>query len=164
MIKKLSIVLIVALATLTVAGVVVGIIVYNKNNDLLANNETIIVNEKEYTEFNVDLAGIAPGDIQSYIIPMTVTEAGQYDVVLAFEKGELDSLAKYLDAEIKLNGEKIDGANLSEYLQGKQTVIELDLEESTRVEVEIVYAMGLDVGDEAQNTKADFKLTLTVER
>ncbi len=165
MIKKLSIALAILLSITAVTCVVVFVIVHNSNKNLITNNETIIVNEEEYTEFKVSLSDIAPGVEQVYFLPMTVTEGGNYQVTFAFENtGEEDSLSKYLDTEIRLNDEKVDGAKLSELLAGKQVVMPLELEKGAEVEVEIVYVMGLDVGDEAQNTKASFKLTLTVER
>ncbi len=161
--KKVSYILILSLVLVTVAGISIGTWNYT-SQDKFIDEKTIILQEQSQAEMEINLSGICPGMTVSYEIHLQANENDYFDITLDFQKTTSDSLAQYIDVEIKLHGEKVDSAKLSDYLGGKQSTFPIQFDHTTAMDIEIVYIMGLDVGDEAQNTTADFTILLSAER
>ncbi len=161
--KKTSYILILSLVVVTMVGIVVGVWSY-VSQDKFINEQTIVLNEQPQTEMEVNLSGICPGMSMSYKIHLKANEGDYFDITLDFTKTGTDSLAQFVDVEVRLGGEKIESAKLSEYLNGKQVAFPLEYDDTSEIDIEIVYSMGLEVGDDAQNTTADFNIVLSAKR
>ncbi len=156
-------ILILSLVLLTSVGAVLGIWNYT-SGEKFANGKTIVLNEETKTEMEVNLSGICPGDSTSYGIHLEARESDLFDVTMNFKKTGQDSLARFIDVTVKLDGENISTAKLTDYLDGKSIAFPTDFDGRSTVKLEIVYSMDLEVGDEAQNTAADFNVILTATR
>ncbi len=161
--NKVSYILILSLVVVTMVGIAIGIWSF-VSQDKYINEKTIVLNEQPQTEMEVDLSGICPGMSISYEIHLQANENDNFGITMDFEKTDSDSLARFVDVEVKLNGEKIDSAKLSDYLSGRQITFPLKFDDTSEIDIEVIYSMGLDVGDEAQNTTADFNIILSAER
>ncbi len=161
--KKASYILILSLVVVTMVGIAIGIWSF-VSQDKYINEKTIVLNEQPQTEMEVNLSGLCPGMSVSYEIHLKANEGDAFGITMDFEKTDTDSLAQFVDVEVRLSGEKIDGAKLSEYLGGKQITFPTKFDSTSEIDIEIVYSMGIDVGDDAQNTTADFNIILSAER
>lgn len=133
---------------------------YDRSQSSSLDDVAVIINEEKTTEVNVTLSDFLPGDSKSYTIQMKNGEEEPISVVMSFEKKETDSLAPFMDVEIRVGGEKISEGKLEEYLNGKTVTLSNALAVAATCEVEVIYSMGIEVGDEAQNTTADFNILL----
>ncbi len=161
--KRTSYILILSLVVVTMVGIGIGTWSY-VSQDKFANEKTIVLNEQSQTEMEVNLSGFCPGMSVSYEMHLKANAGDVFDITMDFEKTDTDSLARFIDVEVRLNGEKIDSAKLSEYLNGKPLAFSAEFNSTSEIDVEIVYSMGLEVGDEAQNTMADFNIVLSAKR
>ncbi len=161
--KRTSYIFILSLVAITMIGIAIGIWNYS-SQDKFINKKTIVLNEQPQTEMEVYLSGICPGMHVSYEIHLQANMGDAFDITMNFEKTDADSLAKFIDVEIRSNGERIDSAKLAAYLSGKQIAFPAKFDSTSDIEIEILYSMGLDVGDEAQNTAADFNIVLSAKR
>ncbi len=163
MTKKACYILIIALIVVTMVGIVIGVC-NDISEDKLSKQKTIVLNEQTQTEMEVNLSGICPSMTVSYKINLKANKGDSFDITMDFEKTDTDSLAPFVDVEIRLKDESLDSAKLSEYLEGRQITFPAKFDSDAEIDIEIVYSMGLDVGDEAQNTTADFNIVLFAER
>ncbi len=161
--KKTSYLLILSLVVITMLGVVIGVWFY-VSQDKFSNEKTIVLNEQPQTEMEVSLSGLCPGMSISYEIHLKANEGDSFGLTMDFKKTDADSLAPFVDVEVKLGGETLDGAKLFEYLDGKQITFPTEFVGTSNIDIEIVYSMGIEVGDEAQNTTADFNIVLSAKR
>lgn len=162
--KKTSNILIISLIVVTIAGIVIGVWNYT-SQDAYINEKTItLADDVQSEEMKVNLSGIAPGVKATYTLNLQANSGDSFDAVMDFEKTGADSLAPYIAVEILVDGESVGNGSLAELLDGKQFNFHIDFDGTTAVEVEIIYSMGLDVGDEAQGTSADFDMILTSTR
>ncbi len=152
-----------ALIVITMISIVIGVWGY-ESQDEFANEQTIVLNEQPRTEMEVSLSGLVPGMSVSYEIHLKADEGDSFGITMDFEKTDKDSLARFVDVEVRSSGEKIDGAKLSEYLGGRQITFPTEFDSTSEIDIEIVYSMGIDVGDDAQNTTADFNILLSAKR
>ncbi len=160
--KRISCILILSVVV-TMIGIIIGVWIY-VSQDKFADEKTIVLNEQPQTEMEVSLSGLVPGVSVSYEIHLKANEGGSFGITMDFEKTDSDSLAPFVDVEVRLSGEKIDGAKLSEYLGGKQIIFPAKFDDTSEIDIEIVYSMSIDVGDDAQNTTADFNIVLSAKR
>ncbi len=158
--KLLSLIFIVVLSTVTLVDL--GYFVWKRmQSQSFASEKTIRLDETEQTEMEVHLSGLCPGDSTSYTLHLKAREGEDFSVLMSFDKSGASNLAPFVDVEICLQGEKIDGGKLSEYLNGKIVTFPTRFDGGSQIDVEISYSMGLEVGDEAQNTTADFSIVLS---
>ncbi len=157
--KVLSLIFIVLLSVITVADL--GYFIWKRTQKKAFTNEkTIDLNETTQTEMEVHLSGLCPGDSASYELHLKAEEGASFEIVMSFDETGESSLAPFLDVEIRLHDEKIDEGKLYDYLHGKLVTFPTRFDSGTQIDLTITYAMGLEVGDEAQNTTADFSITL----
>ncbi len=125
---------------------------------------TIVLNEEERTELSVSLTDMHPGQTQSYTIRLRAKEGESYTVNMAFVSSGADSMAPFVDVEVSVGGQKVQSANLKDCLGGEAVAFPTSFEGGRTVDVQVTYSMSAEVGDEAQNTTADFRIVLTAER
>ncbi len=156
MTKKLAYILTAVLVCVTVAGIVIGSVVLNRQNSF-QKDITLSGDSATQEEMKVDLSGIAPGDSVEYTVNFNGDSAQGYDLNLVFRKGSDVALAKYLDLELELNGTNIQEKSLEEYMDGEPVKLELEGSENTLV---FRYEMPESVGNEAQEKVADFTVEI----
>ncbi len=161
--KRTSYILILSLVVVTMIGIVIGVWNY-VSQDKFTGEKTIVLNEQPQTEMEVNLSGLYPGMSISYEIHLKANKGDTFDITMEFEKTDKDSLARFVDVEVRLNGEGIDSAKLSEYLGGRQIAFSAEFDDAPEIDIEVVYSMSIDVGDDAQNTTADFNIILSSEK
>ncbi len=161
--KRTEYILIISFIVLTIVGIVFGIVAFC-GQDAYANEKTIVLEDKVQSEMKVSLTNIVPGESCNYSLHLKANKGDKFDVVMDFEKTDADSLAKFIDVDIIVNGESIGMSTLAELLEGKQIKFIADFDGTKTVEVEIIYSMSVDIGDEAQHTSADFNILLTSKR
>ncbi len=158
--KIIGRILVLFLCVLTLGGI--GVAAWTlAGQDKLTDDKTVIINDKTYTEMDVELNGIVPGDKITNSFTLKANKGDSYFTTIEFKKDGSDSLAKFIDVDVFVNKERLSSAKLKEHIDGKKISFEADFSESEELEIEIVYSMGIDVGDEAQSTTADIKLILT---
>ncbi len=161
--KRASYILILSVVAVTIAVLVFGMISFSSGKKF-ADEKTVVIGENTQTEMEVSLTGFYPGASKSYQIHMKANKGDKFKVTMDFEKTGEGSLAKFVDVEVIVDGEQADKAKLAEYLDGREISFSAEFEDTKTVEVEIVYSMATTVGDEAQNTAADFDIKLSSER
>ncbi len=161
--KKIEMILIISLIVITVTGIVLGTVSYF-NHDRYINEKTITVKDGSQTEMAVSLTDIHPGESAVYSLNLRAGRGEVYNLELSFEKGEAVSLAPFIDVAVRIGGEPVGQARLSELLEGKSLAFKADFHKKTSLSVELVYSMDLAAGDEAQGTVADFTAVLYSKR
>lgn len=155
MTKKLTYILIFALAAVVVAGITVGAIVLarqdNYDKDITLSEDGTVQEEMEFS-----LEGMYPGKSAEYSVHFGGV-AGDFELSLSFRADGDTGLAQYVDAVLELNGEKVAEGRLSELLGGEAVSLSLSGDESVLV---IRYTMPLEVGNEAQELVADFAVEI----
>lgn len=160
--KKVYLVLIMALAVLTGTGI--AFLVWG-----LRANETFI-RDVELTADGVTTETLSftaenfvPGETREYTVTVHCAEAGEFVVTFSYESAGEGDLWKYLDVGIRC-GEVTKEAAMAELHGGAELKFEVELKEDEPFLFTVRYTMPLDVGNEAQRESADFALLLTAER
>ena len=158
--KKLAYILIISLAALTVAGIVIGSVVLNKQDGF---EKDITLSEDGVTqeEMSINLEGIYPGKSVEYTIHFGGNAASIYDLELTFTPSENVALAQYMDVELDVNGETVSSGLLSEYLGGEAVALDLEIGEGGESTFVLRYTRPETVGNEAMNLTADFTINIT---
>ncbi len=147
------------LAVTTVSVGTVAWVYKNRKED--ATEKTVVLNGNAQEEMSVKLTDIYPGYTTSYQIRLKGEKDKSYSVTVSFEEAGEVTMAPFVDVSVNYGGKTVGGGKLSELLEGKEATLQADFSSSTTQEVEIVYSMSEEVGDEAQNTVADFEVVLT---
>ncbi len=161
--KRTETILTVSLVAITAIGLLIGTWLY-VSQDKYINRKVLVLSDKEQTEMEVWLGGIAPGVDMSYTIDLKANRGDGFDVLMQFEPDVGNSLAKFLDVEVLVEGQSVGKGSLIEFLDGRSLSFRADFKNKPRVEVTFIYSMGIDVGDEAQGATADFDIILTSKR
>ncbi len=152
-----------SLFVLTAVVFAIGAWIMNGQNRY-SDEKTIFLDGTEQTEMQVSLSGLYPGKQESYFLHLNANMGDAFKATLVFEKKGTDTLAPYVEVEILVNGNALERGTLAEYLNGKEIDFTLAFQKTTHAEIGFVYSMGLDIGDEAQNTSADFDIILSTKR
>ncbi len=159
-------ILIISMVVLTLLGVGLG--TWSQlSQEKYVTEKNIVLDDKDKTqteEMAVKLTEIIPGDKREYSIFLSALEGDAFNFTVKFEKGSEKSLAPFIDVEIFLDEGSISKTKLTELLNGQEVQFSKTFDATSKLEIKIVYSMGLDVGDEAQNTTADFNIILTAAR
>ncbi len=154
-----------SLLVLLISAVSVGVYhtVKEIRDDTYISGETIIIDGKEQGRMEVSLADIVPGTERSYTLVLKPNRESGFDMKMEFKKTDTDTIAQYIDVEIKVNGQSIASDKLDVLLSGKKTEHKVGFNSKAEILVEIIYKMSLDIGDEAQGTSAEFDVKMTFE-
>ncbi len=95
--------------------------------------------------------------------PLKITGEVNMQVRISFEEKGACALAPYVDVEILHEGVSRGKGKLSEYLSGQTVAFYAAFETQASQTLEIVYSMGEEVGDEAQDTVAKFDVVVESE-
>lgn len=150
------------MASLCVLSLVaVGVTVYMLTRDDVEYSFNIEIDgEEEVLEFTG--LGLIPGGEVSYTAAIHDALNIDSDIYLVFDAEEPQPLADYVYAKVIVDGEVLCDRLLSALLARDSTTISCHLPKGGMQEIEIIYYMPIDVGDEAKNAKASFSIIVTV--
>lgn len=162
--KKISLkrLLKITLGSLCVTVSLVGILLYLnlKKGEKLDNVTTIEINDEITKNLNVDLKDIAPGTKTKYLINIEGLELSSFNVSLSFyEKNNPGTLSEYLTLSLTANDFNVT-KSLKEILNNKD-IYELGNDVK---QISLVYLMDESVGNEAQDTYANFYIDLKASK
>ncbi len=163
MTKAVGNLILMSLIVLTVTGLVMALGV-NDAQSGFTDKSTVVLEDGKDRELSVKLSGLVPASSASYAVKLVGTKDDFLNVHVTFNKHGRSDLAEFVKVEIKMDGETIGSAMLSEYLNGKSADFKCEFEKNDHQKIEIVYSMGIDVGDEAQNTEAEFGIVFSATR
>lgn len=152
----------ITLGSLCVTVSLVGILLYLnlKKGEKLDNVTTIEINDEITKNLNVDLKDIAPGTKTKYLINIEGLELSSFNVSLSFyEKNNPGTLSEYLTLSLTANDFNVT-KSLKEILINKDTY---ELGNDVR-QISLVYLMDESVGNEAQDTYANFYIDLKASK
>ena len=120
---------------------------------------TLTEEKTEAVEFN-DLR-LLPGEEAKYTVLLTGKATDKYNVEIVFSEKAESPLKDYVYVEITFEKETICSKPLSELLAGEALILSLDLKRNEKKNLEIIYRMPDEIGNEAQSASADFELLIT---
>lgn len=126
----------------------------------LESNTTITLSENETATLKADLKDIYPGSENKYIVNLNNESRASYSVSLKFDgginKGNLD---QYLT--VTFESESVSFTKLlKEVLSSKET---FDMGNNVK-HIKLTYLMPSEIGNEAQNSFADFYIDISAKR
>ncbi|MBR2474418.1 MAG: hypothetical protein IKB51_05255 [Clostridia bacterium] len=104
---------------------------------------------------------LVPGEECEYIILLEKVSVSKYDLKFDFIETEKKALSNYARVKIIANGVVISDELLADAFVNEKIVLPVDFDEGKNTELKVVYYLPLDVGNEAKNAEAVFKLLLT---
>ncbi len=154
-----------ALCFITLAVLVFGVWVFTSHDKYLNKSTVNLSNGDEVNaELGVDLGSLYPGASLSYTFNLKANKGDGFNITASFiEKGPT-TIKEYVNVEIRLNGERIDSDSLNAYLGGKTVNFRAEFGNTNLQEVELIYTMSAEVGDEAQGATADFDINISAKR
>lgn len=105
-----------------------------------------------------------PGEPVNYTLVLEDELSENYHVCLQFverEEAEETTLKFFTDVTIEVDGEVLCNQSLDQLFKGEQIDFVVALSQEDKKEISICYYMPEDVGNEAQNAKAEFDLLVT---
>lgn len=104
---------------------------------------------------------LVPGEQCEYDVKLKNENDEKYDLSLEFAEIEENTLKNFAYVRIIANGEVVCDELLATVFEDKNIVLPVDFAEGTNTELKFVYYLPFEVGNEAKNTEALFKLILT---
>ncbi len=163
MTNKISLILIMSLTVLTMLGLSIGAWNYI-GEQKLSEEKTVEIDGETQTEIEVNLSDFYPGVSKSFKTNLNGNKSDRFDIEIKFEKTGADTLAKFINVTIAVNGETISTSELEELLKGNSLCFSADFQDKSLISLEITYSMSIDTGDEAQNTSAEFAILINSTR
>ncbi len=115
--------------------------------------------ETELVEF--ERLSLVPGEECTYTVRLKKSDVNQYKLKLDFVETEEGTLKNSARVKILSNGESVYDQLLATAFDSNGIFLHVDFAEEKNTELEIVYYLPLDVGNEAKNAEAMFELQFT---
>ncbi len=160
--KKIANLLMLSLSSITLVGAALGVYVRNGQDKL--DDSVVVLNGETQKNLAVSLTGFYPTLSKTQVVNLSARQGDAYNVTVDFEETGDTALAEFLTAEVKVGETVVGTALLKEYLEGKEITFDCSFDKSETVALEITYSMGMEIGDEAQNTEAYFDVVIKAER
>lgn len=146
------------LVLVTSALSLIGVLLFVnfKKNTVLPNEITVTINEETTKNLKIDLEDIVPGSKRSYTINIDSKYFDEFNFSISFyELDDPGELSNYLSLSISANEFNIN-KSFKEVLNKNEVFV---LGPSVR-KISLTYSMDESVGNEAQNTYANFYIDL----
>lgn len=146
------------LVSLCAALSLTGVLLYFhfKQNMVMDKVTIITIKEDVVKNLAVKIDDIAPGSENNYVINIESNDISVFNISLTFYNGDNPgNLSDYLSLSLKANDLNIEKP-LKSILEDKETI---DLGRNVK-EISLTYKMPIDVGNEAQNSYANFYIDL----
>ncbi len=146
------------LVLVTSALSLIGVLLFVnfKKNTVLPNEITVTINEETTKNLKIDLEDIVPGSKRSYTINIDSKYFDEFNFSISFyELDDPGELSNYLSLSISANEFNIN-KSFKEVLNKNEVFV---LGPSVR-KISLTYSMDESIGNEAQNTYANFYIDL----
>ena len=146
------------LVLVTSALSLIGVLLFVnfKKNTVLPNEITVTINEETTKNLKIDLEDIVPGSKRSYTINIDSKYFDEFNFSISFyELDDPGELSNYLSLSISANEFNIN-KSFKEVLNKNEVFV---LGPSVK-KISLTYSMDESVGNEAQNTYANFYIDL----
>lgn len=146
------------LVLVTSALSLIGVLLFVnfKKNTVLPNEITVTINEETTKNLKIDLEDIVPGSKRSYTINIDSKYFDEFNFSISFyELDDPGELSNYLSLSISANEFNIN-KSFKEVLNKNEVFV---LGPSVK-KISLTYTMDESVGNEAQNTYANFYIDL----
>ncbi len=153
--KTTACIIIAVLIIATAIAIGVGVWVYDSQNKYIYE-KTVTLDEEPVSELGVSMSDICPGMTFEKKVLLKANPGDKYELELSFEKTGSDTLARYMTLDVYLGDTLIRSASLMSFLSGETAKMTAAFQDTKALELRFVYSMSLEVGDEAQNTTADY--------
>ncbi len=104
---------------------------------------------------------ILPGESCSYVLRLNMKTAGDYKLQLDFERVSSHNLEKYVNVKILVGGRTLCDTPLFEFLSADCQGISYTMNSGLPENIEIIYYIPEEVGNEAQGAYTTFDLHIT---
>lgn len=151
-------VILIATAVLLLLGIILFIAVIFNDKDTSVIKVKLEKGENETIAFE-NLA-LLPGEQCEYNVELTVGSAKKYDLTLDFNETREGELKKYACAKISVSGEVIFDDLFTKLFEKRSFSLPIDLSEQDSTRINLLYYLPETVGNEAQDTAADFTLVI----
>lgn len=153
-------VILIALSFTILIGISIMWYFLSLSNDSDSLQLEIRVNGQKTIRF--DGLALIPGEEREYEASLRSDIPGDYVLLLDFvEDGENNTLKQFAYARIKIGDEVICDERLSELFDGDLIEISTYLSKKVGCDIKITYYMPAEVGNEAENATADFKIIIS---
>lgn len=140
------------------ALIATAVIVLILRNGCGIKDKTVIkVNGETSKTLKAELSGFYPGNTQECTIMLSGTYAENYYITLNFRDDKESNLENYLTVVIK-TAERTVAKSLKDLLSGEELILGKNASE-----INIIYSMPENIGNEAQGTGAVFYIDLTAK-
>lgn len=128
-----------------------------KTNFIITSNEPISDNVITISNLNIE-----PGTSKTSFIKFKCQVAGNYNIKLDLEEKGIGYLKKYLTITIKKDGKIYYQDSLEDALKNNDIYVTKEFAKDEEVQLDIIYTMPLDVGNEAQGSSVDFDIKILI--
>ena len=151
-------ILLIAGSVLIIIGVSLMCWMLSTSDDTNVIKVDLAAGETESIEFE-NLA-LIPGESCEYVIKLKRDGANRFDLGLNFEETQEKNLKNFAKVKIISGDEVICDELLATVFENSDIVLPVDFKDDKNTEITIVYYLPYEVGNEAKNAEAIFKLDL----
>lgn len=156
--KKITDLALITMSLLILLGA--ALIVYLRNAEKNVIKLSIAPEETESIRF--EHLGLRPGESCEYTILLSSEYASDYLLTLRFsDQDPTLTLKQFTYVRMEKDGIVLCDTRLSELFAQEAITVPISFADDAKNEMRIIYYMPEDVGNEAQNAQADFKLLVT---
>ena len=119
----------------------------------------LVNGETECIEF--DNLALVPGEECGYIVRFERAVGNDYTLTMDFVELEEKNLKNFARVKIIADGELIYDELLATAFEDENLILPVDFEERKNTELNVIYYLPIDVGNEAKNAEAIFELHVT---
>lgn len=127
----------------------------------------ILIDGKGQTiqEIKVKEMEVNPGSISKITLNLSTIDSGNYNIKIEFIEEEATDLKKYINLLIEANEDIIHESSLEEVINGKYEIsFKSKLEKNIPLQLNIIYEIPLDVGNEIKGLDVKLEIKLIVEK
>lgn len=140
------------------------IFVFKDNQNYFDKNITLESNELIHESFEIKKLDLHPGAEIEYRVNFYSKVDDKLNLSISFNEIKPGELKKYVNLEVEYKNNKATNS-LEYYLTNDVTIdFSLDVSKDEKSTVYFRYMMPIDIGNEAQNTTADFEIVLDINR
>lgn len=154
--------LLIALISAAVLGVVLTLFIVNNNNEF-EKNLTVSENGTLSDTLEMKGLGLFPGSSRDFVVNVKGSDKGTYAFTLTFRDKNSGLLSEYISVDITMGNKKFS-YRLSELFDGKIVEGSALLKSNEKSKLIIRYTMDEHAGNETQNATADFDILLQVRQ
>lgn len=163
--SKLAIrILIAALCVLATMGGILAAYVQMAHEDF-EENITLSKEGATHQTLSVQNLTLYPATSRTYTVHLRCKASGTYRILLDYEEKNDGGLKPFVDVTVRVGGRDAWRGTLAELLDGEVIpTLTGELQAKESFDVQVVYTMPEQVGNEAQDTFSDFDIHFIIEK